>query len=233
MLPIPIKIPLSDQIAIMLARDIHTGVLCDGDKLPPERRMASTLGISVGTLRKALAELERKNLLERVQGSGNFVRYSPDLDTAYALFRLERLDGPATPNANLLGLETLNKSSELPFTSPQQHVFRITRIRQLDNIDAALEEIFLDGRFADSLQTEAVHEALYRFYQEALGLRITRIEDRVSVAPLPDWAPTSLKTRDIAEWGYIDRYARDQDGMIAEFSRTWFDPTQVRFVARY
>lgn len=217
----------------MLTRDIQTGVLSDGEKLPPERRMAATLGISVGTLRKALAELERKDLLERVQGSGNFIRYPLNMDNVYALFRLERLDGPATPNANLLDLERLSKPAELPFTSPQQHVFRITRIRQLDNFDAALEEIFLDGRFAVSLQKDVIHEALYHFYNEALGLRITRIEDRVSVAPLPDWAPKSLKNRNIAVWGYIDRYARDQDGVIAEYSRTWFDPTQVRFVARY
>ncbi len=217
----------------MLARDIQTGVLSDGEKLPPERRMAATLGISVGTLRKALGELEHKDLLERVQGSGNFIRHPVNIDNIYALFRLERLDGPATPNANLLDLEKLSNSTELPFPSPQQHVFRITRIRQLDDFDAALEEIFLDGRFADSLQKEAIHAALYQFYNQALGLRITRIEDRVSVAPLPTWAPKALKNRNIATWGYIDRYARDQDGLIAEYSRTWFDPTQVKFVARY
>ena len=34
------KLPLSSQIAEILIRDIHTGILPDGERLPPERKMA-------------------------------------------------------------------------------------------------------------------------------------------------------------------------------------------------
>ena len=226
------KLPLSSQIAEILVRDIYTGVLPDGERLPAERQMAHTMGIAVGTLRKALAELEKRGLLTRVQGSGNYVHHPLDVDNVYALFRLEKADGPARPSAHLLEMEKTAKPDDSPLPGPSTHCFRFTRIRKLDDTIAALEEIWLDGRFAESLDSLEVSDALYRFYREQLNLRITRVEDRVSVAALPHWAPRIFTDRLHPQWGFVERVARDQDGLIAEFSRTWFDPVEVRFVAR-
>jgi hypothetical protein len=72
-----------------------------GERLPPERDMAEELGIAVGTLRKALAELQNRGLLERVQGSGNYVRAISDPKSVYAMFRLELLGGGGLPTAEI------------------------------------------------------------------------------------------------------------------------------------
>jgi len=56
----PGSLPIYVQITELLVRDIAAGRLIDGEKLPPERDMAEELGIAVGTLRKALAELQKK-----------------------------------------------------------------------------------------------------------------------------------------------------------------------------
>lgn len=223
---------LASQIAEMLVRDIHRGVLPDGERLPPERIMARTLGIAVGTLRKALAELEHRGLLVRIQGSGNYIHHPLDVQNVYALFRLEKTEGPASPTADLLGMEKIAKPDDLPLPGPCPHCFRFTRIRKLDDTIAALEEIWLDGRFANSLDSELIGNSLYNFYLEHLGLRIIRVEDRVSVATLPHWAPPVFSERSHTHWGFVERVSRDQDGLTAEFSRTWFDPVEVRFVAR-
>ena len=79
---------------------------------------------------------------------------------------------------------------------------------------------------------DAIPDSLYRFYRDSLGFRITRVEDRVSVASLPDWAPDFLRDSHPGPWRFIERLARDQDGEPAEYSRTWFHPEQVRFVSR-
>lgn len=226
------RVPLSSQIAEMLIRDIHTGALPDGERLPPERSMAQKLGIAVGTLRKALAELEQQGLLYRVQGSGNYIHHPVNVENVYALFRLEKISGPAKPTAQLLSVEKTDRSIDLPLPGKSKHAFRFIRIRRLDNTVAALEEIWLDGRFANEIDASNVGEALYRFYRDHLDLRITRAEDRVGVEQLPDWAPAVFDDQKKSHWGFIERRARDQDGMIAEFSRTWFDPSEVRFVTR-
>ena len=61
-------LPLHMQITELIIRDIAAGRLVDGERLAPERDMAESFGIAVSTLRKALASLQEKGLLERVQG---------------------------------------------------------------------------------------------------------------------------------------------------------------------
>lgn len=216
----------------MLIREIHTGLLPDGERLPPERQMAERLNISVGTLRKALASLERHGLLHRVQGSGNYIHYTPDADNVYALFRLELVDGPATPSASLLSVRLMNKPTYVPTIGVGKQAFRFRRIRLLGDIEVALEEIWLDGRYAQSIDPKSITHSLYQFYRDQLGLRITRAEDRVGVAVLPAWTPSSFCNGQDSPWGFIERISRDQDGNLAEYSRTWFDAQKARFVAR-
>ena len=70
-------LPKHVEIAESLIRRIRAGVISDGARLPTEREMAAAQGVAVGTLRKALAILEGQGLLDRVQGSGNYVRHHP------------------------------------------------------------------------------------------------------------------------------------------------------------
>ena len=70
----PQTLPVYLQIAELLIRDIAAGRLVEGERLPPERDMAVDFNVSVGTLRKSLHELAAKGFLERIQGSGNYVK---------------------------------------------------------------------------------------------------------------------------------------------------------------
>ena len=69
------SLPIYIQISEMLMREIIAGRLLDGERLLPERTLAKSLSISVGTLRKALKDLEQKGALFRKHGSGNYVKF--------------------------------------------------------------------------------------------------------------------------------------------------------------
>jgi DNA-binding FadR family transcriptional regulator len=58
-----------------LAQGIRLGVLADGDRLPPERQLADTFGVSRETLREAIRALRDAGLVEsrRGRGGGTFV----------------------------------------------------------------------------------------------------------------------------------------------------------------
>lgn len=226
------KLPLHVQVSEMLAREIQAGIYPDGTKLKTEREMAQDLGIAVGTLRKALADLTEKGLVERIQGSGNYVRNNASAKTIYGFFRLELIEGGGLPTATIICIDRLEKPKAFPHFGQSRQGFRIRRLRQLNGTDAALEEIWLDGAYAKEISPSDVSESLYQFYRQTLNLTITRAEDTVGVAEPPAWKPKEFGSNR-SHWGYIERTSFNQNNEPAEYSRTWFDSETTRFVARW
>lgn len=226
------SLPKYIQVSEMLIREIAAGHLADGARLPPERDMAVDLGISVGTLRKALNDLANKGMLERVQGSGNYVRHQTDVASVYAFFRLERTGGGGLPTARVLSVDRLAKEIAMPGFGPSAEGHRIRRVRSLDKEVIALEEIWLDGSYRDSVTADDLSESLYHFYRHGLGLIIGSAVDEIGVAPVPDWGGDAFGLKAGAMAGYIERVSSDAAGTPAEFSRTWFDYNKARYISR-
>ena len=223
-------LPKYMQISERLIRQIAAGHLADGARLPPERDMAAETGISVGTLRKALADLEEKGLLERIQGSGNYVRHKADVPSVYAMFRLELAGGGGLPTAEVLDVARLAKPSEAPGFGPDPEGHRIRRLRRLDGIAIAAEEIWLDGARAGRIDARTLPDSLYRYYREALGFEVGWAEDRVGLRALPGWAPEEVGPP--RPMGFIERLSRDRAGEPVEYSLTWFDTDKARYISR-
>jgi GntR family transcriptional repressor for pyruvate dehydrogenase complex len=84
---------LSDQVSAQIQVRIASGELKSGDKLPPEREMAESFGVSRGAVREALRNLERTGLISLQAGSrgGAFIGHGdPSLigDSVRNLYRL-------------------------------------------------------------------------------------------------------------------------------------------------
>jgi DNA-binding FadR family transcriptional regulator len=77
--PVPVRNAFEVTIE-RLAQSIRLGVLVEGDRLPPERELADTFGVSRVTLREAIRDLQRAGYVESRRGrfGGTFVRYRPD-----------------------------------------------------------------------------------------------------------------------------------------------------------
>ncbi|WP_180899268.1 GntR family transcriptional regulator [Martelella soudanensis] len=226
------SLPIYLQIVELIVRDLAAGRLVDGEKLAPERKLAAELDVAVGTLRKALTELETRGLLERRQGSGNYVRAIADPASVYTMFRLELIEGGGLPTARALSVDLLAKPDGLPDFGAAGMAYRIRRQRFVGKKFAALEEIWLDAAYAGTITMQDLSESLYLYYRTRLNLWITRAEDRVGLGTVPDWAPDAFGLSPGAPVPEVQRISTAQDGEKAEFSYTWFDPAMVRYVAR-
>jgi GntR family transcriptional regulator len=223
-------LPKYIQLSELLIRGIDAGRLLDGERLPPEREMARAYGTSVGTLRKALADLEDKGLLRRVQGSGNYIQKSQVSQGVYAMFRLERPEGGGLPTADVLSVDAMDKPADLPRFGRSSFATRIRRKRMLDSEAIAVEEIWLDASVG-TLSRDALSDSLYQTYFKRLHFWVTRAEDRVSVGHFPQWTPpTFAPAGDTC--GYIERFSWANGRDALEFSRTWFDPERAIYVQR-
>lgn len=223
-------LPKYVQISELIIRDIDAGRLMDGERLPPEREMSMQLGTSIGTLRKSLADLESKGLLRRVQGSGNYIQRPRTAQGVYAMFRLELPEGGGLPTAQVLDVDTRQKPDDLPAFGTSGFATRIRRLRFLNDIAIAVEEIWLDAS-AGTLQLHELGDSLYHTYLKRLHFWVTRAEDRVGVGRFPDWSPPDIPPKRAA-CGYIERLSWAEADHAIEFSRTWFDPDRAHYVQR-
>jgi len=227
--PLPKPVLLSE----MLIREIAAGRLVEGSRLHTERQLATHFGVAVGTLRKALTILEEKGMLERVQGSGNYVKSTANKTGVYGFFRLELKDGGGFPSAKVIDLARVEKDSSLPDFGRARTAHRIRRLRMLDDTPVALEEIWLDGRFNKSFTKDDLSDSLYYFYQQKFDLLIANATDQVSIGNVPNWATEPFSLRPFDPCGFIMRTSGDQHGQPAEFSRTWFDPDKANYTIRH
>ena len=225
-------LPTYVQISEMLIRDISSGRYVNGARLPPERSMALGLGVSVGTLRKSLADMSRKGLLEKRQGSGNYVKTNSQPSSVYSFFRVELIAGGGLPTAAVLSVERVTKPAGFPSFGNSAEAHCIRRLRRLNGRPAVLEEIWLDGDQSSSIVPEDLSESLYLFYRTALKLWISEVEDQLTVKAVPDWSPVEFEIAVGAPALCAQRLSRAQSGAAVEYSLSWIDTKIARYVAR-
>lgn len=225
-------LPVYVQISEMLIRDINAGHYLEGARLPPERQMATELEVSVTTLRKALDDMAQKGMLEKKQGSGNYIKNRKTLESVYSFFRVELIAGGGLPTAELLALDRAIKPAHFPTFGDSDEAFRIRRLRRLSGHPAVLEEIWLDGDQSAQINPWDLSESLYLFYRKSLNLWITEAEDQLGLAAVPDWSPRNFGPVPGENCLCTQRLSRSQSGATVEFSLNWIDTKVARYIAR-
>lgn len=227
-------LPVYLQIAELLARQIKAGYWRQNERLPTEAELAERLHVAVGTLRKALALLSEQGVLERIQGSGTYVRKVEGTQRIYELFRLELLDGPGLPTARILGVRRLRRPGHVPALGEGggELAWRVRRLRSLSQVPVALEEIWFDAQTCPQLRAAELGDSMYLFYQERFGVWIARVEDRLAAAPAPSWAAPPFGPAPGACAAHIERLSWTAANTLAEYSQTWFDPALCRYTSR-
>ena len=98
--------PIYEQITSQVKAQILSGTLAAGAKLPSIRALASDLGVSVITTKRAYAELEAQGFVETVQGKGSFVAGgNKELLREERLRHIEGLLDQAVREARSVGVE--------------------------------------------------------------------------------------------------------------------------------
>ncbi|MCM1969000.1 GntR family transcriptional regulator [Streptomyces sp. G1] len=107
-------------IAEDLRNQIATGRLKPGERLPSEAQLAARYTVSTPTLRSSLALLQSEGLIEKVHGSGNFVRH--------LLRRITYVGGghaPSTPTSAEEALQTIVRATQLRAHAPLTALLKV------------------------------------------------------------------------------------------------------------
>ena len=118
--PISSDKPIYEQITSQVKAQILSGTLAAGAKLPSIRALASDLGVSVITTKRAYADLEQLGFICTVQGKGCFVAEgNQELLRENQLCHIEELLAKAASQAETLGVTRDKLHEMLDLVAPE------------------------------------------------------------------------------------------------------------------
>lgn len=141
----------SEAVVRRLGSAIALGLIADGEQLPAESVLASSLKVSTMTLRDALADLRRRGLVvtRRGRGGGSFVRADDEALAGLFLVRLEELGTSDLRERGDLHAAIAGTAARLAAARASEH--EIARLREivarLQEAEATIDRRRLDARF--------------------------------------------------------------------------------------
>jgi GntR family transcriptional regulator len=222
--PLDRPAPLYSAAKAELMRRLASGAWRAGEKLPAEPALALDLGISQGTVRRALDDIARANLVVRRQGKGTFVAEHNAARALFHFFHLVGDDGSrALPGSRILSLKAGPASREETRKlglAAGARIVRLHRLRLLDGEAAIVERIAVPASlFAglDSRDRADLPNELYKLYQDRFGVSVARAAENLkAIAASPEDA-AYLGLRSGAPLLEIDRVAYALDGRACEW----------------
>lgn len=207
-------------------------------RLPPERELASHLGVSRMTLRQALSSLERDGLVTRSAGrnGGTFIaqgkveRSLGKFVGVPAYLRSQGFDaGCRVLSAGIQGATTeIAKALRIQVEST---VYDLVRVRLADGVAISLEHARLPTEAFPGLLECALGDSISEILSSRYGRVLTRAVEQIeAVLATPDEADT-LGIRPGAPLMSIRRVSFDNDGVPLEFAHDLFRGDRTRTVA--
>lgn len=151
----------------LLASQIASGRLAAGERVPSERLLMETLGVSRTTVRRALELLAQEGLIESSPRRGSFVAFPPLAEPANRLMSFSELgtERGLTPTAQVLRQAcrpATIEEAEVFAVAPGADVFELSRLRMLDGVPVAVDRVRVPLSRAPSLpSTDFAAESLY------------------------------------------------------------------------
>ena len=219
--------PLYLQVRDAVLDRIRSGKLRSGGLLPSEVDLHRELGVSLGTLRKALGVLEAEQLIVREPGRGTFVR-SRETGRAYERFNPIRgndggpLRGHIKTGKAKLGMPRAWERTSLALEVTDR-VVRFERVRTLAERVFAYELVCLpERRFPDLMARSVIPDDLDELAQNC-GVLLARAEGKVRALAVPSEVATVLSLPEGAVALCLERIAFDTDGQPVEVMTAYYN----------
>ncbi|MGP1397099.1 MAG: GntR family transcriptional regulator [Inquilinaceae bacterium] len=225
----PAAVPLYRQVKDILVRRIAGGDWQAGDLLPSEPKLAAELGVSPGTVRKALDEMTLDQLVVRRQGKGTFVATATSDSTLFRFFKLvDRGRDRIMPASRQIGRRAgraNRREREVFGLEAGDRVVRIRRVRSAGGVDMMIETVILPLARFPAMETYAddLPNTLYDLYQLRFGVTVRRVEEVLTAVPATAEEATLFGLREGAPVLEMDRRAFSFDAKPVEWRLSRLD----------
>ncbi len=180
--------PLYEQIKEEIRQRIGAGIWPTGTVLPSENDLASSLGVAVGTVRRALKDLAIDGIVARRPKTGTVVTGRTPHHRLEMCFRYFRLHGPGdslhTSHSRVISFERRPASREETVRlelGDGAEICRVRRVRLVDTQPIMWDDIMLPGTLVPEIRTaDDLPAALSSYLLDRHGMRITAQREKLS-----------------------------------------------------
>ncbi len=177
--------PLYRVVKRSLLGAIESGRCPPGQALPSETLIAAAMGVSIGTLRRAVDELAAEHILVRRQGRGTFVATHHPSRFLFQFFHVERADGlREAPRVDLVSFERVRATDEAAQAlnlRPGDAVIQIENRLQLQGRAVIYDRLTLPATLFKGLTEKRFRErpgTIYQLYQSDYAITVVRALER-------------------------------------------------------
>jgi GntR family transcriptional regulator len=222
--------------AIVLAR-IMGGDWPPGTALPAEMELARELGVSQGTVRKALDALTSEQVVVRRQGSGTYVAEHTPAHMLFRFFNIYDESGTqvlpdSRPARATISEATATERRRLELGEGAK-VIRISRIRTRAGRPFMDDRIVLPAALFPGLAQEAaMPNTLYDLFQKRYRIHVARTEEQVTAVAATARLADRLDVRPGTPLLAIDRVTYDLSGRRIEWRLSHAHLDRAHYFAR-
>ena len=181
--------PLYQQIQHLLRLRIMTGEYRPGTKIPSESELCRELSVSRVTVREALRELVRAEMLVKVHGKGTFVAETqPRIATVKYTGFLEDLQERVLKLKVMdVEVQTITAAPAVSATlglEPDTEVVRIRRLRQIDDEPFSFTVNYLPVEIGSRVRAADLYSVpLLKMLQRDMRIPIVRAHETIDALP--------------------------------------------------
>ena len=227
--------PLYRQVKDILRQRIGDGVWQAGQIIPSEPELASDIGVSPGTVRKALDEMTAENLLVRKQGRGTFVTRHDDARILFQFFKLMPDEGECQfPDSRILHvkLEPADEAAaKLLNVRKGNSLVLIERIRTIAGEPCIFERILLPRTLFPEIEKRELPNNLYNLYSTEYGVTIAGASERLKAVAATRREANHLGVATGTPLLLINRVAQTVNGAPAEWRISFCRTDRVHYLS--
>ncbi|KOR26584.1 trehalose operon repressor [Clostridium sp. L74] len=215
---------------------IENNKIQSGEKLSSENEMMKEYNVSRDTIRKALNLLESNAYIQKVKGKGSFV-----LD-------INKFDFPVSGLTSFkelstkMGVESNTLVKELKLIKPNNflmkqlslskndEVWKVTRVREIDNKKIILDKDFFNKKYVPLLTKDICKNSIYEYLENELGLKISFAKKEITVQQATDEDKSYLDFENYNMIVVVKNHIYLDDMTLFQYTESRHRPDKFKFV---
>ncbi|MGE5400825.1 MAG: GntR family transcriptional regulator [Ignavibacteriales bacterium] len=228
-------VPLYYQLKEILKEQIELGEFKPRERVPSENELSDKYNVSRNTAKQAIASLVTDGILYREQGRGTFVSEKRVFHglTEKLSFSAEMLDEGIKLVTKVICAEEIPASDELAkYLNVRKNapVFRILRLREIDNVPLSLQTSYIPKSFCPTLlKYDLSKSSLFETLEQQFGIKFRNANETLESVIAGKYEAELLKVKNGVPLFLLTRKTYSVDNALVELVTSFMPGDRCKF----